>query len=77
MAHLDLADIDDGAILAVLHHAIVSFPSATADSTMTLIPEMQRRKFREVREVQINIMHILTTQGLKISVRKCKLTFYR
>jgi hypothetical protein len=36
MAHLDLDDIDDGAILVVLHHAGVSFPSATADSTMML-----------------------------------------
>jgi hypothetical protein len=39
-------------------------PSSTAGTTMTLIPEMQRTKFREVRKVQINIMRILTTQGL-------------
>jgi hypothetical protein len=41
MAHLDLDDIDVGAILVVLHHASISFPSATSDSTMTLITKMQ------------------------------------
>jgi hypothetical protein len=50
--------------MPVLHRALVLLPSSTAGTTMTLIPEMQRTKFREVRKVQINIMRILTTQGL-------------